>query len=96
LGWALLGTGRHTLEWIVARQITNQRAERGDLSGLTEARKIRDEAARQQRRFGLHAVVWLLLLAMPLMIPGAVIVYPFYSLLWLLPGPRIPHNPSPH
>ena len=95
LGWALLATGKHALEWFVARQITNQRAERGDLSGLTEARKVRDAAARQQRRFGLHAAVWLLLLALPLFIPGAVIVYPFYSVLWFLPGPRIPRSPNP-
>jgi hypothetical protein len=27
---------------------------------------------------------------LPLFIPGAVIVYPFYSLLWLLPGRRLP------
>jgi hypothetical protein len=96
LGWALLGTGKHTLEWFVARQITSQRAERGDLSGLAEATRLRDEAGRQQRRFGLHATIWLLLLALPLFIPGAVIVYPFYAILWLLPGPRILHTPKTH
>lgn len=95
LGWALVAAGKHSLEWYVARQITNQRAKRGDLSGLAEAKKVRDAAGRQQRRFGLHAAVWLLLLALPLFIPGAIIVYPFYSVLWLLPGPRFPHTPSP-
>lgn len=94
LGWALLAAGKHSLEWFVARQITSQRAERGDLSGLAEARKVRDAAGRQQLRFGLHAAIWLLLLAMPLFVPGAVIVYPFYSILWLLPGPRILHTPK--
>jgi hypothetical protein len=94
LGWALFGAGKHTVEWFVARQISSQRAGRGDLTGLTEAEKIRAQAARQQRRYGLHALVWLLLLGLPLLIPGAVIVYPFYSVLWLLPGRRILHTPS--
>jgi hypothetical protein len=87
LGIALVGATKHTLEWFVARQITQQRAARGDLSGLSEAMKIRDAAARQQRRFALHAAVWIVLLGLPLLIPAAVIVYPFYSLFWLLPKP---------
>jgi hypothetical protein len=85
LGVSLLHTGKHTMEWYVARQISSQRAGRGDLSGLAEADKIRAAAAREQRRHGLHALIWTLLLAFPLMIPGAVIVYPLYSILWLLP-----------
>jgi hypothetical protein len=84
-GIALVGATKHTVEWFVARQIAGQRAERGDLSGLAEARKIVDAAAAQQRRYALHAVVWLVLLALPLLMPAAVIVYPFYSLFWLLP-----------
>ena len=94
LGWALFGAGKHTVEWFVARQISQQRAEHGDLTGLSEAEKIRDQAGRQQRRYGMHALVWTLLLALPLLIPGAVIVYPFYSVLWLLPGRRILHTPT--
>ncbi len=93
LGVALFGTTKHTIEWYVARQISNQRAERGDLSGLSEAEKIRNEAARQQRRWGLHALAWTTLLALPLLIPGAVIVYPLYSVLWLMPRHRIADKP---
>ena len=93
LGVALFGASRHTVEWFVARQISHQRAERGDLSGLAEAEKIRGEAARQQRRWALHALMWIILLAFPLLIPGAVIVYPFYSILWLLPRHRIAGKP---
>jgi hypothetical protein len=85
LGIALLGAAKHSVEWFVARQITKQRAERGDLSGLSEAMKIREAAAREQRRYFLHAAVWTVLLALPLLIPAAVIVYPLYSVFWLLP-----------
>jgi hypothetical protein len=87
LGIAVLGATKHTIEWFVARQITAQRAERGDLSGLAEAMKIRAAAARQQRRYGLHVLTWSVLLALPVFVPAAVIVYPFYSLFWLLPNP---------
>jgi hypothetical protein len=90
LGVSLLHTAKHTMEWYVARQISNQRASRGDLSGLAEAEKIRAAAGREQRRHGLHALAWLVLLAFPLLIPGAVLVYPFYSLLWLMPRRRFP------
>jgi hypothetical protein len=94
LGVALFAAAKHSVEWFVARQISNQRAERGDLSGLSEAEKIRNEAGRQQRRFGLHALIWLTLLAFPLMVPGAVIVYPLYSILWFLPRHRVPAKPA--
>jgi hypothetical protein len=94
LGVALLHTGKHTVEWYVARQISDQRASRGDLSGLAEAEKARAAAAREQRRFGLHALMWTLLLAFPLLVPGAVLVYPLYSLLWLLPRPSHPIKPA--
>jgi hypothetical protein len=85
-GIALAGAAKHTVEWFVARQISAQRAQRGDLSGLAEARKIVDAAAGKQRWYALHAVVWLVLLAFPLLMPAAVIVYPFYSIFWLLPS----------
>lgn len=90
LGISLLHASRHTVEWYVARQISDQRAGRGDLSGLAEAEKVRGAAARQQRRWGLHTLMWTLLLAFPLMVPGAVIVYPLYSVLWFLPRHRFP------
>ncbi len=93
-GIALLHTGKHTVEWYVARQISDQRAGRGDLSGLAEAEKIRAAAAREQRRYALHALMWMLLLAFPLLVPGAVIVYPLYSLLWLLPRRTNPITPA--
>lgn len=88
LGTDLLHTVKHTMEWYVARQISQQRAGRGDLSGLAEAEKLRAAASRKQRWYGFHALIWMLLLGFPLLIPGAVLVYPLYSLLWLLPRRR--------
>ena len=84
---ALIGATKHTIERYVARQIKHQRAERGDLSGLAEAEKIRSAAARKQMRWVGEALGWILLLGLPLMFPIAVVLYPFYSVFWLLPNP---------
>ena len=86
LSLAVLAATRHTVERFVARQIADQRAQRGDISGVTEAARLRDAAARQQWRFIIQALVWATLLLFPLAFPAAVVIYPFYSLLWLLPS----------
>jgi len=88
----LIALGRatkHTAERYVARQIKQQRAERGDLSGLSEAEKIRSAAARQQTRFIAESLGWVMLLALPLLVPAAVFLYPLYSVFWLLPNPYL-------
>ena len=94
LGVAVYGSGKHTIEWFVARQICQQRARRGDLSGLAEAEKIRNEAGRQQRRWALHAAVWVILLGFPMLVPAGMIAYPIYAFLWLLPRHRISQSPT--
>ena len=91
---SLIAATKHTVERYVAKQIKDQRAERGDLSGLAEAERVRAEAARKQMRWVFHSLGWITLLAFPLMIPGAVIVYPLYSLLWLLPRRAVTQSPS--
>jgi hypothetical protein len=85
---ALARTTKHSAERYVARQVKAQRAERGDLSGLSEAEKIRRAAARRQTRFLAESLGWLMLLALPLLFPVAVFLYPFYSVFWLLPRPH--------
>lgn len=85
---ALARASKYTAERYVARQVKDQRVERGDLSGLSEAEKIRSAAARQQTRFIAESLGWLMLLGLPMLVPAAVILYPFYSIFWLLPRPR--------
>jgi len=82
---ALMRAGRYSLERYVARQIVEQRANRGDLSGLAEANKVRSEAANKQMRFLGETLVWGALLGAPLLFPPAVFLYPLYSIFWFIP-----------
>lgn len=85
LGAALLQAAKFSLERYVARQMFDQRANRGDLSGMAEADKVRASAANRQMRFVAETAMWAALLGLPLMFPPTVIVYPFYSIFWFVP-----------
>lgn len=85
LGAALVQTARYSLERYVARQMLDQRAHRGDLSGMAEADKVRGTAASRQMRFLGEAAMWAALLGVPLLFPLAVILYPFYAIFWFVP-----------
>lgn len=86
LSTALLRAAKYSVERYVARQIKDQRGERGDLSGMAEAETVRDQAAQRQRRFVGESLVWIGLLALPALFAPAVFAYPFYSIFWLLPA----------
>ena len=85
LGSALLQAGKFSLERYVARQILDQRATRGDLSGMAEADKVRATAANRQFRYIGESALWAVLLGLPLLFPPAVVLYPFYSIFWFVP-----------
>lgn len=84
LGKATLRTAKYSLERHVARQILDQRAGRGDLTGMEEANKVRGVAATNQMRYLGEALLWAALLALPLIFPPAIVLYPFYSILWFI------------
>src|SRR5688500_548654 len=85
LGTALLYAAKFSVERYVARQILDQRATRGDLSGMDEAEKIRVSAAARQMRYLGETAVWVALLGVPLLFPGAFVVYPLYLIFWFIP-----------
>lgn len=87
LALSLIGATKHSIERYVARQIKDQRAERGDLSGLAEAENVRAAAARKQTRWIVESLGWAMLLALPMLSPIALFLYPFYAVFWLLPNP---------
>lgn len=64
-------------------------AWRGDLTSLEEARRERQGAAQERRRWGLVAAGWLLLLAVPSLTGFQVPLYAAYSVLWLGPLTRL-------
>jgi hypothetical protein len=82
---ALLRAARYSLERYVARQIVQQRATRGDLSGMAEADKVRRQAADKQVRFVGETLMWSALLGAPLLFPPALLLYPLYSIFWFVP-----------
>jgi hypothetical protein len=84
---ALMRAARYSLERYVARQIVQQRATRGDLSGMAEADKVRREAADKQVRFVGETLMWSALLGAPLLFPPAILLYPLYSIFWFVPRP---------
>lgn len=84
LGKALLRAGKFSLERYVARQIVDQRAGRGDLTGMEEAEQVRAVAAQKQVRFLGETLLWAGLLALPLVFPPAIFLYPFYAIFWFV------------
>jgi hypothetical protein len=64
-------------------------ARRGDLTEMAERREQLRTLGRVRRTAMARAVLWLVMLALPLLAGWAGVVYPLAALLWLLPRPRI-------
>ncbi|HEX6558115.1 MAG TPA: hypothetical protein VF021_01595 [Longimicrobiales bacterium] len=87
---AMWATARHSLEWFVASQIADTRAQRGDISGMSEADMIRRKSRDAQSRDLLRLLFWSALLIVPLLLPGSFIIYALYGLFWLVPRTTTP------
>lgn len=83
-GKATLRAAKYSLERYVARQIVDQRAGRGDITGMEEANRLRSAAATYQMRYLGEALLWAALLGLPLIFPPAIVLYPFYSIFWFI------------
>ena len=69
----------------VMRQVASTRAERGDLTGLLEAR-AQERSTRGSRRRALGMVIlWAAVLSAPLFTRASVPIYAAYAVLWLWP-----------
>lgn len=79
---------RRGLDAYLAGQIADVRANRGDLTGLSDAEGAR-AAARRQRRGALFLVaVWVALLVVPPLTPWPSLLYASYTILWFVPRRR--------
>ena len=85
---AALVVARYSLERFVAGQIADSRAQRGDISGMSEADNIRRKSRAAQRRALGLLLLWSAALVVPIVLPGTFIIYILYGLLWLLPRPK--------
>jgi hypothetical protein len=76
---------RGGVDTFLAHDVADTRAQRGDLTGVDDARG----AARLARRRRLLALgtasVWIGLLVVPTLTPWPALLYASYSLLWLIP-----------
>ena len=85
---ALFFALRGGVDAVVARDVAENRARRGDITGLGDAQV----AVRQARRRRLAALgvasLWIGLLVVPVLTPWPGMLYAAYSLLWLLPRRR--------
>lgn len=84
---AVFGMARHSVERYVAGQIADNRAQRGDISGMSEAESIRRRSGAEQMRLLLQVLGWTGLLVAPLLLPASLVFYALYGLLWLVPRP---------
>jgi hypothetical protein len=89
---ALFAALRGGVDAFLARDIAETRAQRGDLTGLDDARSVALAARRRRRRALGGASVWGGLLVFPTLTPWPAMLYATYSLLWVLPR-RIRHAP---
>ena len=72
-----------TAEHVAAGHAADNRARRGDLTGLEEAGAWRTETRRRRRRAWLMGALWAVLLVVPLYTPWSMALYSAYALLWL-------------
>jgi hypothetical protein len=70
----------------IAREVASSRAERGDVTGLMEARDWRSHTRKARFRAILLVLFWLAVLIAPLLTRATVPIYAAYALLWFLPG----------
>lgn len=90
---ALFAGLRGGVEGFLARDVAETRAQRGDLTGLEDARSAA-ALARRRRVTALGAAsIWVGLLVVPTLTPWPKLLYAAYSLLWILPRPTR-HAPS--
>ncbi|HEX6134858.1 MAG TPA: hypothetical protein VFZ24_12895 [Longimicrobiales bacterium] len=90
---ALFAALRGGVDAFLAGDVADTRAQRGDLTGLGDARAAA-AVARRYRWLALgRASIWVVLLVAPELTPWPAPLYASYSLLWLLPRPTR-HAPS--
>jgi hypothetical protein len=84
LARASLGLLVRGVEVVMAREETDIRARRGDITGLSAADEHGALARRHRRRSALAVVFWAALLVGPLFTPWTRWLYAAWSLFWLL------------
>lgn len=85
----LLQRGADTL---IVGEVADNRAQRGDITGMQEAAVARMQSGRTRRRAAAFALLWLVLLIVPTLTSATTLLYALYSPLWLLRTSRSPQR----
>ena len=85
---------RGGVDMVLARDLADVRAQRGDLTGIEEAAALRRNGRQLRTRALLVIAFWAGLLVVPFLTANATQILAAYSVLWLLPrragtGPRV-------
>jgi predicted metal-binding membrane protein len=83
---AVFVTARYSIERFVAGQIADTRAQRGDISGMSEAEVIRRNSRAAAVRALLQLILWSVALIVPFFLPGTLLIFVLYGLLWFVPS----------
>ena len=76
------------VDGFLAREVAQLRAQRGDLTGMADAERLRSLARRRKLFAAAGLSFWVLLLVTPPLTPWPAALYAVYSILWLVPHAR--------
>ena len=76
---------KRSVDSFVLGEVAGERARRGDLTGLVEARAARQARRRARIRSLLAVIMWATLLALPLTTRVTLQGFALYSILWVWP-----------
>jgi hypothetical protein len=82
---ATLRLFKEVVETFVSGEVARARADRGDVTGLMEAREQRQQGRRAVGRSLLEVSFWLVAVIAPLLASVTMEIYAAYSILWVLP-----------
>ena len=85
---ATLVVARGAVEGYLLRTVAQTQAQRGDLTGIIEARERQVTQRRARLRAWGMLLGWLVLLCVPPFTPFARMIYAVCALLWLVPRNR--------
>jgi hypothetical protein len=81
-GFRLLHRG---VDAFIAREVTELRAQKGDLTGMADAAQQRGLARRRRLVAAGTLSFWVVLLVAPPLTPWPEVLYAMYSVLWFIP-----------
>lgn len=86
---ALLKLVHRGVDTLVAGEVHNLRAQRGDLTGMADAGRQKSIARRGRLMAVAMLSFWVGLLVVPPLTPWPAALYAIYSLLWVVPRIRL-------